>query len=183
MAASRSLALAGALMVLAAHAAAMPEGLQLGAERLAAASCGIRETLWIEHYAAGLYLPRRADPAAQLSDPSVPKALRVEIINSRLMPPDIPKKWRKPIEQQDARALEALRSAYRQLQPGDEVLISYTPRAGVRVGVNGQPVAHSGGHAVIEALLKTWADDEPLPKKLGAVMARNRCPLPATASR
>lgn len=170
-------------MAFAAHAAAMPDGLQLGNERLAAASCGIRETLWIEHYAAGLYLPQRGNAASQLSDPNVAKALRVEILNSRLMPPDIPKKWRRPIEERDAQALAHLRAAYRDLRPGDEVLISYTPRAGVKVDVNGQPVASTAGHGVIEALLYAWADDEPLAKKLGGVLARNRCPLPATASR
>lgn len=161
----------------------MPSGLQIGPERLAAASCGVRATLWIEHYAAALYLPKRSNAGAQLSDATVAKALRVEIIDRRFMPGDIPRKWRTPIGEHDAEVLERVREAYRQLNPGDKVLISYRPDSGVEVAVNGTAVASTGGHALIDALLKAWADDEPLPKKLDAVMARNRCPLPATASR
>lgn len=161
----------------------MPEGLHVGGERLAAASCGVRGTLWIEHYAAALYLPRRANAAPQLADANVTKAVRVQILSKRLMPKDIPRKWRQPMATHDPGLLERVRDVYRQLKVGDEVLIAYTPNHGVELALNGTAVATAQGHGLIDALLRAWAEDEPLPKKLEDVMARNRCPLPTTAAR
>ena len=43
----------------------VPSGLRVGSETLPARSCATRDTLWIHHYAAALYLPQRAAPDAQ----------------------------------------------------------------------------------------------------------------------
>jgi hypothetical protein len=168
------------LLVLALWAAAMPAKalpapLALAGNRLEAASCGVRSTLWIEHYAARLYLRDGAGPDA-VSDPAEPKALRLRIINSFLLPPQIPSRWRNALGSVlDAAAMASLGAAYRDLESGDIVLITYVPRHGLTLRVNGAPVLGSDGQDAIDALLATWADEMPAEAQLRRTVADKTC--------
>ena len=53
--------------VAAAGALTLPGVLHVGDQVLAAASCGVRETLWIDHYIATLYV-RPGDAAVEAGD-------------------------------------------------------------------------------------------------------------------
>src|SRR5204863_10012312 len=88
----------GLLMLVQAAAVQVPSGLRVGAELLPARSCATRDTLWIHHYAAALYLPPRSAPAAALEDPQQPKALHVQILSKSFLPRDLPKKWHQTLE-------------------------------------------------------------------------------------
>src|SRR5947209_5293602 len=93
-----ALTVLGLLMLVQAAAVQVPSGLRVGAELLPARSCATRDTLWIHHYAAALYLPLRAAPAAALEDPHQPKALHVQILSKSFLPRDLPKKWNQTLE-------------------------------------------------------------------------------------
>lgn len=167
---ARLLAFAALLLLVAGNAAfgALPQ--------LSAASCGVRKTLWMEHYSAVLYLPKRASAADELTNPAVPKLLAMTIIDPRFLPRDIPKKWREPIEKHlDAASSARATAAYRALKRGDRLTLAYSAGQGVTFGINDRPVAQSQGHGLIEAILATWADDEPMGKKLRRTIARNAC--------
>jgi hypothetical protein len=69
-----------------ARALPVPALLRVGAQSLAPASCATRNTLWIHHYAAALYVPPRASPVDALQDPRQPKALQVEILDKAFLP-------------------------------------------------------------------------------------------------
>ena len=171
----RSLALLF-LLISTALAHALPAVVQHAGTALAAASCGVRQTLWIEHYTAVLYLPRRAAPQEELIDPLSPKLLEITIVDTRFLPRDIPRKWREPIERHlDAQGRARAQAAYNGLAAGDRLTLAYAADQGVTFKVNGRLVAKSAGHSLVDDILATWADDEPMRTKLRRTMAKNVC--------
>lgn len=167
-----------ALLALAAAlggAAGAPASGALPGQPLQPAACGVRNTLWIGHYAAQLYVPPGHSIEA-LSDPRKPKMLRMRMLNTFLMPPEIPHKWREALQSVlDPDAMKRLQEGYERLQSGDTVEVTYQPQKGIEVSINDRTVATARGHEAIDALLAAWADDAPLPKKLAGTASRNRC--------
>jgi hypothetical protein len=142
---------------------------------LAPAVCGVRHTLWIEHYAAQLYVPAGASVMA-VGDPGQPKMLRMRVLNTFLMPPDIPRKWRDALEPVlEGDAMKRLQDGYGGLQAGDTVVVTYQPQNGIAVHINDRALVTAKGHAAIDALLAAWADDAPVTKKLAGTASKNRC--------
>jgi chalcone isomerase-like protein len=160
----------------ASDADALPAGMQVGNQPLSAASCALRQTLGIKHYQAALYVPSRESPVAVMQDPTRPKALQVELRSKTFMPTEIPKKWRRTLEQQLAgNDLKRVREAYQELRPGDVITVAYAPGPGVSVRVNGGLVATTPNHLLVEAMLSTWAAHDPVPKRLVQAISRNPC--------
>jgi hypothetical protein len=140
------------------------------------AACGVRQTLWIEHYSAQLFVPPGKTALAAVADPAQPKMLRLRILNPQLMPPDIPAKWRKALAPAlEGPTLERLRAVYRALEEGDTVVVAYEPGTGLALRVNERTVASAAGHAAIDALLAAWASGAPLEQKLAGTVSRNPC--------
>jgi hypothetical protein len=165
----------------AAGALSLPGVVHVGDQVLAAASCGVRETLWIDHYIATLYV-RPGDAAeTALVDPRRAKALEIRLVNKAFMPSEIPRKYRRALEAElDHESMDRLRDAYRLLRAGDTVRIAYLPARGASLSINGQPVAATPAHRVIEAILFTWADGKPLDQHLRTMLAKHPCPSPVT---
>lgn len=150
-------------------------GTTLAAPALEPAVCGVRHTLWVEHYTAQLYVPAGASIAA-VGDPQQPKMLRMRMLNTFLMPPEIPRKWREALQPVlDGDAMKRLQESYGGLQNGDTVVVTYQPQKGLALSINDRTVATSQGHAAIDALLAAWAEDAPVEKKLAGTASRNRC--------
>jgi hypothetical protein len=166
----------GTLVFLPATAIQVPGALRVGNQSLTAASCATRDTLWIHHYVAALYLPARESAVAALQDPKQPKALHVQILSKTFLPKEMPKKWRQALESQlDSASFSSIRSAWRELRVGDRVTIAYAPGPGVTLQLNDSVVATSPRHDVVDALLQTWADDEPIPQRVNRVVAKHPC--------
>jgi len=154
----------------------LPGALKVGNQSLAPASCSVRKTLWIQHYAASLYVPPQTSPVDVMQDAGRPKALHVVILSRTFLPSELPKKYRRTLESQlDQQTMGKVRAAYKELQPGDLVALTYEPGPGMSVEVNGEVVASSRSHAVIEALLREWADGDPIPERLSSTIQRNPC--------
>lgn len=159
-----------------ARALSVPAMLQVGAQSLAAASCATRDTLWIHHYAAVLYVAPRAAPVAALEDPGQPKALQVRILNRMFLPREMPRRWRATVESElDAPSIGAVRAAWRSLGAGDRITLAYAPGPGVSLEVNDRLVAAAPGHALVDALLRTWADDEPVRERARRIIGSHPC--------
>ncbi len=71
--------------------------------------------------------------------------------------------------------MSSITAAWRRLGAGDRVLIAYAPGPGVSVTVNDRLVAAAPRHDVVDALLRTWADKEPVSERASRVIARNPC--------
>jgi hypothetical protein len=166
----------GVLTLVPATAIQVPSALRVGNQSLPATSCATRDTLWIHHYAAALYVPPRAAPDAVLQDPQQPKALHVQILSKSFLPRDLPTKWKRALEGQlDGAAMSAVGDAWRQLSVGDRVTIAYAPGPGVTLQLNEQLIARTPRHDLIDALLRTWADGEPVPQRVNSVVSRHPC--------
>lgn len=153
----------------------LPDSLALGAQPLRLVSCGVRETLWIDHYAAGLYLPP-GRALQELKSPQTPKAVRLQVIEGAWLPERIPGKWRGALEAELAQEpMTQVRTAYRGLSNGDIVSFAYLPREGVTMSVNGRTVLRVPGHAVIDRILETWAGEDPISGKLERLTLKHPC--------
>jgi hypothetical protein len=167
---------AGVLVLIPATAVQVPLAMRVGNQQLPAASCATRDTLWIHHYAAALYVPPRASPVNALTDPKEPKALHVQILSKAFLPKEMPKKWRETLESQlDGPSFNAIRSAWRDLSVGDRVTVAYAPGPGVTLQLNDRVVARTPKHDVIDALLHTWAEGEPVPQRVNRVVSKHPC--------
>jgi hypothetical protein len=170
-----------ALIVLQAIAqAATVAGVQLrpvirwAGEELVLTSCGVRDTLWIEHYVAGLYVPRGTRAVSAVRDPNKSKVLVVQVLNTYFFPPRLPEKWRKPLQASlSADKFAQVSAAYQNLLNGDTMQYSYSPDTGLAMTVNGERVINAG-HGVIDALLRAWQRDED-PGTLGELLQGNNC--------
>lgn len=151
-----------------AAAASLPKALQVGGERLTLSGHGTRnELLFVELYAVGLYLPQRMSDAQAISQPKVPKAVRVEIRYDGSLPDRIPAGWRSelmPALTKDQQ--ETLVRHYQQLKPGDTITISYTPDSGTRVAVSDREILQDNGHEVMKAFLDVWIGRQPVSEDL-----------------
>jgi hypothetical protein len=166
----------GVLTLIPATAIQVPNSLRVGNQSLPAASCATRDTLWIQHYAAALYVPPKSRPDAALQDPQQPKALHVQILNKSFLPRDLPKKWHRTLEEQlDGAAMSSIHNAWRQLSVGDRVTIAYAPGPGVTLQLNERVVARTPKHDVVDALLRAWAEGEPVPQRVNRVVAKHPC--------
>ena len=154
----------------------VPSALRVGNVQLPAASCAARDTLWIHHYVAALYVPTQESPVAALQDPAQPKALQVQILSKTFLPKEMPKKYRAALESElDGPAVGAIREAWHGLSVGDRVIVAYLPGPGVTLQLNDRVIARSQKHEVIDALLKTWAEGEPVPQRVNRVVEEHPC--------
>jgi chalcone isomerase-like protein len=170
------MAIESLLGIAAASAMSLPNAVQVGGEMLAVASCATRETLWIDHYVAALYVRPGDNANVALQDAKRVKALEIRLLNKAFMPAEIPRKYRRALESAlDEETMERVRGAYRALRTGDVIAISYAPGPGVRVSVNGRPVAAAATHVVVEAILAAWADGKPVDSHLRTVLAKHPC--------
>jgi hypothetical protein len=165
------LVLAGAT----AHAG-LPASVPASAGALRLASCGVRSVFWLDLYKAALYVPSGQAPLEAVEDDAAPKELRVRIIDPQFFPPDLPPNWRRPLERTlSAEELETLENAYRQLKPGDELVVSYDGSGTLVIDVDGRPVLRKrDGLKVIEAVLTEpsgpFEDDT-----LGKLLQKSEC--------
>ena len=171
-----------AVVVLAAGARAetvagvhLPEQMRLDGDTLALASCGVRDSLWIDHYVAALKIPRgtRAEPVVR--DPGQSKILLVRIVNAEHFPERLPEQWRKPLQASlSAEKFSQVSAAYKQLRKGDSMAFDYSPQGGLTMKVNDQTVV-TGGHGVIDAMLRAWQQGEASSETLGRLLKGHDC--------
>ncbi len=167
---------AGALCLAPATAIQVPHALSIGNQPLLAASCASRETLWIHHYVAALYVPQRETPVTALQDPKKPKALLVQVLSRSFLPREMPKKWVVALERElDPDQMQRVHDAWQRLAVGDRVMVAYAPGRGVTLDLNERTVARAREHRLVQALLETWADGQPVPAKVNAVVEKHPC--------
>lgn len=170
----------GAALAVAAEAATLagarlPPTLRVASHTLELVSCGVRDTMWIDHYAAGLYLPKGDSPQAA-QDERRPKAVRMKVIQARYLPDNIPQKWRRALKTElQHEPMVQVRQAYDRLSDGDVVTFSYVPQAGVTMSVNGKQIVNTPGHAVIDSILEGWSGKDPTTGKLNRLTLEHPC--------
>ena len=154
---------------------AVPSAITTTEGVLQAASCGVRSTLWIEHYVAALYL--RPDVTLEaLRNPNEPKAVLLYVVEGRYLPDELPAKWRDALDSAlDERTLRAVHRSFARLLSGDLVNITYMPGEGVAIHVNRRLIARSSGHLAVDAIIRAWASETPLVEQLDRLAREHPC--------
>ncbi len=180
----RSLLVAVALSMTATNAGAqttvagitLRDRVQIDGNELALAACGVRDTLWIDHYLAALYLPAGVKPSAAMVDPDQPLLIQLHVLGTSLMPDRIPEQWREPLQEElRSDPLSTIRRTYQNLGAGDRVGVAYSPRSGVTLSLNGRAVTTEPGHGLIDSMLSTWAETDPISGKLKRLLLEHPC--------
>ncbi|MBA2723630.1 MAG: chalcone isomerase family protein [Methylibium sp.] len=154
----------------------LPSTFEAEGKVLALASCGVRDTLWIEHYVAALYVRPGQPTADRLRDPGEPKAILMHVVREASLPQRIPEQWREPLrEELKEEPLTQVRTAYAELGAGDRVRLTYVPGKGATIRVNDGVVATTPSHDLISAVLHTWAGKDPLSGKLQRLLLEHPC--------
>ncbi len=145
---------------------------QVGGQALQLNGAGLRTRAFFKVYAAGLYVPQKANSAAALLAQKGPR--RVEIHMLRDVSADTFAEalmdglkanhteaqlagWRSQID-----ALQANMKSIGEAKKGNVIFFEFTPEAGTRLVVNGQPKGDPiPGEDFFTAVLRVWIGDKP----------------------
>ena len=114
-------------------------------------------------YQVSLYLPSKDAGMDRITQQSVPKAFHVEVLYGGSMPNEIPDGWAEellpPIPERKA---QELRQLYRNLNQGDELLITYAPGSGTTVKLNGETVLTDPGAELTASVVDVFLGPDPV---------------------
>jgi len=150
-------------------AADAPEQLSVGSLRLVRCCIGTRSMLFVDLYRVAFFSPSADAGVATLQDPSLPRAVWVEILYAGSLPYDIPPDWREelvPSLPEDEQA--PFRRYFRRLQSGDVLRVEYAPGGESVVRLNDERILGGTGHALINAFVDIWLGDDPVSPSLKA---------------
>lgn len=139
-------------------------------------SCGLRETLWINLYAAALYLPQQTLPREIIMSENVPKKVTIKVTWDGSIPERVPQDWRDAFSGEVNRDLRGdLRQVYQAIEPGDVLEVAYMPQRGTIVVRNGETVLTRPDHALMAQLLEVWLGPQAVSPSLRQALLSGRC--------
>ncbi len=162
---------------------------RLGETELRLNGAGLRAVAWFKGYAAGLYLPQRAESAAAVLAQDGPKRVQLRLLQ------DVPAaEFVKALDrglqrncsaaqwsavQPQAAELGARVAALGSVKKGDVIDLDWDPAQGLLFRVNGTlrglPIEARG---LYPALLRAFLGDKPYDKALKAALLGQRAPAP-----
>ena len=154
----------------------LPDEVRVDGQALALASCGVRDTLWVEHYVAAVYLPPHAPRVSTMLDPEQPMAILLHVTSTSMLPEQVPEQWREPLRKElRDEPLSKVREAYSGLSAGDRVRLDYSPKDRVVLSVNDTVITRDASRSLIDSLLRNWAGEDPLSGKLQRLLQKHPC--------
>ncbi len=167
-----------ALFVLSAHAAVDVAGVKfedaarIGEQTLTLNGAGVRKKFFFKVYAAGLYLPHKADATSAVLAQTGAKRIDIETLRD-LTAKQFTDALEEGLEKNlSAAELAALQPQIKQFvgnllavesaKEGTRILIDYLPGSGTALTVSGHPAGKPvAGAAFFDALLRVWIGDKP----------------------
>jgi hypothetical protein len=146
--------------------------IQLGGQPLQLNGVGVRTRAFFKVYAAGLYVPTKSNSAPALLGQKGPRRVAIGMlrnVDADSFAGALNDGLKANLgEQQLAgfkaqiETLNANVKSVGELKKGDQVNFDFTPEAGTRIYVNGQPRgAAIPGESFYEAVLRVWIGDKP----------------------
>jgi len=153
----------------------LPPTEAVGGQRLTLKACASREELWTDLYVVLVYLPPKTSVAHAATVPS-PKLVRIDVTYDGDVPDGLPSSWRDGLQQHVSQEfLRMLQGLYSGLKGGDTVRVSYDPKGGTSLNVNGREVASRPGDAVFNAMMQLWVGADPVSQNIKRLLLQGRC--------
>jgi hypothetical protein len=151
--------------------------IQVAGATLQLNGAGVRTRAVFKVYVAGLYVPQKANSAAALLAQKGPRRVAITMlrnVDADTFASSLNDGLRANLSEQQLAALktqiEALNSTMKavgEAKKGDSINFEFTPDAGTRVVVNGQPRgAGIPGEDFFNAVLRIWLGDKPVDASL-----------------
>ena len=146
---------------------------EVGGQSLQLNGAGVRTRLMFKVYAAGLYVPQKSSSAATLLGQKGPRRVAIGMLRNVDADTFVGAlndglKANLSAEQlagfkPQIDVLNANFKAVGEAKKGDQINFEFTPEAGTRIIVNGQPRgAAIPGEGFFEAVLRVWIGDKPV---------------------
>jgi hypothetical protein len=146
---------------------------QLGGQPLQLNGAGVRTRLFFKVYAAALYVPQKANSAATLLGQKGPKRVAIGMlrdVGAETFAGALNDGLKANLSEQQLagfktqiETLNANLKAVGEAKKGDQINFEFTPEAGTRILVNGQPRGSAiAGEDFFEAVLRIWIGDKPV---------------------
>ncbi len=146
---------------------------EVGGQPLQLNGAGLRTRAFFKVYAAGLYVPQKSTSAQALLAQKGPRRVSIGMlrdVDADTFVGALNDGLKANLSEQQLAGfkaqidtLNANFKAIGQAKKGDRILFEFTPDAGTRIVVNGQPRgAAIPGEAFFEAVLRVWLGDKPV---------------------
>lgn len=151
--------------------------IQVGGQPLQLNGAGVRTRLFFKVYAAGLYVPQKSKSAGALLGQKGPRRVAIGMLRdvaADTFAASLNDGLKANLSEQQLagfntqiEALNANLKAVGEAKKGDQINFEFTPEAGTRVVVNGQPRgAAIAGEDFFEAVLRVWIGEKPADEDL-----------------
>jgi len=145
---------------------------QIGGQALQLNGAGLRTRLMFKVYAAGLYVPQKSKSAADLLAQKGPRRMAIGMlrdVGADSFASSLSDGLKANHSEQQLAAIKAQIEALNanlklvgEAKKGDQINFEFTPEAGTRILVNGQPKgAAMPGEDFFEAVLRIWIGEKP----------------------
>jgi hypothetical protein len=145
---------------------------QVGGQALQLNGAGLRTRLMFKVYAAGLYVPQKSKSAADLLAQKGPRRVAIGMlrdVGAESFASSLSDGLKANHSEQQLAAIKAQVETLNanlklvgEAKKGDQINFEFTPDAGTRIIVNGQPKgAAMAGEDFFEAVLRIWIGEKP----------------------
>jgi len=146
---------------------------QVGGQPLQLNGTGVRTRAFFKVYAAGLYVPQKANSPAALLAQKGPRRVALGMlrnVDADTFAGALNDGLKANLSEQQMagfktqiEALNANLKAVGEAKKGDQINFEFTPDGGTRIIVNGQPRGSAiAGESFFEAVLRIWIGDKPV---------------------
>lgn len=148
----------------------IPEKLKAGKTTLVLNGAGVREKMWLDLYACGLYIPKKSTNANEIIESKEPCAIKIHIvsalISSKKMNAAVEEGFEKSTSGNTAKLrdrIDAFKAIFskEEIEKNDIYDIVYVPGKGTIIFKNGKIQPIIKGLDFKKALFAIWLGDEP----------------------
>ncbi len=150
---------------------------QIGGQPLQLNGAGVRTRFFFKVYAAGLYVPQKAKSAATILSQKGPRRVAIGMlrdVGADTFASALNDGLKANLSEQQfagfkaqIETLNANLKAVGEAKKGDQINFEFTPEAGTRIVVNGQPRGSAiPGEDFFEAVLRVWLGEKPVDEDL-----------------
>jgi len=155
--------------------ATLPNKLNIESDQLVLNGSGLREKLWFDLYACGLYLQSKSNQASTIVNADKPMTIHMEILSSLLSKKKLIGAFKDGIKKTNSTETvnkiavdlkKFLSFVDSDIKVGDKYSLVYTPNAGTSLYINNKKKGTIQGLDFKSAIFNMWLSETPADKSL-----------------